>query len=164
MGVTLKKVTHVDKSLASWKGIHRRAKRPLRIPTDDEYKAYDGAHCARLWESLSETWRCPGCLRSKREIMRWTKRKARPDLGITKDYFGWMAGLHRPYDLSYSQFSETVICDHCNMAGGSAKRKLGLPENFSFSPAEIRRFVKPKPHQGHTIEIELALQIYLSSL
>ncbi len=161
MDRTLKKITLKARTPKERKNVYRYPfgvrKRRLRIPTDEEYRAYDGAHCHRLWESLSESWRCPGCLRSKREIMRWTKRKARPDLGITEDYFGWMAGLHR------YQFTGPVLCDHCNIAGGSAKRKLDLPENFFFSPADIRRFVKPKPHRGHTIEIELALHIYQSS-
>lgn len=155
MGLTSKKAMHVD---SSWKAMNRGAKRRLRIPTDEEYRAYDGAHCARLWESLSESWRCSGCVRSKREIMRWSKRKARPDLGITEDYYGWMAGLHR------YQVTGPVLCDHCDIAARSAKRKLGLPERFFFSPDEIRRFVNPKPHQGHRIELEVAQQIFLSSL
>ena len=141
-------------------------KKPARIPTDEDYRNYDGAHCFHLWNGLSDSWVCPACLRSKREIMRWTKRQARPVLGIMEDYYGWMAGLHRHHDhtveygSSNTRFLMTVICDQCNAAEGRAKRQLSLPKDFSFAPAEIRRFVNPIPHGRHTVELEIAKQIF----
>lgn len=139
-----------------------------RIPTLDDFQAYDGAHCSTLWERLPEDWLCPACRRSKFEIMRWTKRW-KP---ITKEpFFGWMAGLHTHHDHREdchggfwiprpARFRETVICDQCNAADGRAKKKLGLPEPFSYSPEEIGQFVTATPHERHSINFPKAQGIY----
>jgi hypothetical protein len=80
-----------------------------------------------------------------------------------------MAPLHRHHDHSVELFSnqeprfpETIVCDQCNAADGSAKRKLKLPENFSFSPKEIATFVSATPHDKHKIDYKLAHAIYLA--
>lgn len=147
-----------------------------RKPTLEDYRVYDGAHCPNLWKRLGDEWQCPACGRSKFEIMRWTKRQRFVRSGdgrIVKDgyFYGWMAGLHSHHDHAVpltteyprpvGRFTETVICDQCNSADGHAKRRLGLPENFSFSPAEIRQFITTEPHGRHKIDLELARQIYL---
>lgn len=61
---------------------------------------------------------------------------------------------------SASRFSMTTICDQCNAADGAAKRKLKLPNNFSFPPREIGFFVKATPHGKHEINYEIAKAIY----
>jgi len=78
-----------------------------------------------------------------------------------------MAGLHGHHDHggtdafgSDGRFPQTVICDQCNAADGRAKRLLGLPATFSFSPEEIRRFVTAKAHEKHTLDLAMALQVY----
>lgn len=82
---------------------------------------------------------------------------------------GWMAGLHEHHDharswdgVGVARFTPTVLCDQCNSADGAAKRRLGLPDNFSFSPAEIGRFVTSRSHGKHVIDLELAERIYRS--
>jgi predicted Fe-S protein YdhL (DUF1289 family) len=134
-----------------------------RIPSAEDYRAYDGAHCFALWKSLDDSWRCPACGRSKFEIMRWTRRTPHG----REPFWGWMAGLHTHHDhsqgyvdVSRGRFAEVVICDQCNSADGLAKRRLGLPPDFSFTPAEIRRFVAPEPHGRHKIDFERARRIY----
>ena len=149
----------------------------MRFPTTTDYNNYDGAHCHRLWAELDDDWVCPCCKRTKRLIMRWTTRRLYKYVGnkmkdkvVTKTYKGWMAGLHGHHDHAIhsclsphlARFPETIICDHCNCADGSAKRKLGLPKDFSFSPSEIGEFVKSYPHRGHKIDYEKAKEIYLT--
>jgi len=140
--------------------------KPKKIPTDEEYNSYNGEYCFRLWAALNEQWRCPGCNRSKREILRWTKRYLQPQKGIHKPYFGWMAGLHTHHDHSApflsgnGRFPDTVICDHCNSADGVVKRKLQLPDNFSFSPSEIKEFITAKAYDSHKVDFEKAKGIY----
>lgn len=139
----------------------------LRVPTDDEYATYDGAHCFHLWRGLPETWRCPGCDRAKREILRWTLRTP-----MGQRFWGWMAGLHRHHDhgvdylqglsSGHGRFPITTICDQCNSADGAAKRRLGLPDDFSFSPGEIRQFVTAVPHGKHRIDMNKAHALFLS--
>lgn len=134
----------------------------VRAPTLSEYRAYDGAHCFRLWRALSESWRCPGCQRSRYEILRWTRRY------FPHPHYGWMAGLHRHHDHSIGhaggdgrgRFAEVVVCDQCNAADGAAKRNLGLPSQFSFSPLEIGQFVQPEVHGRHRLNLRIAQALY----
>ena len=77
-----------------------------------------------------------------------------------------MAGVLEHHDharswhgIDIARFQPTVLCDQCNAADGAAKRRLNLPENFSFTPAEIARFVTAMPHGKHVIDLMLAEQI-----
>lgn len=137
--------------------------KPIKAPTDAEFATYDGAHCHILWKGLPELWRCPGCNRTKREIMRWTKRQPHGK----PLFWGWMAGLHQHHDHEEDpaftfngRFKTETICDQCNSVDGVAKRKLQLPDNFSFSPVEIRQFAAAEPHGKHKINFEKAAEIY----
>ncbi len=60
-----------------------------------------------------------------------------------------------------NRFPTTLTCGDCNSADGAAKRRLGLPEKWSFAPNEIRQFVSVKPHSGKTtIDYQIAQAIY----
>lgn len=138
-----------------------------RVPSQQEFLEYDGAHCFRLWAELPTNWYCPACLRTKFKIMRWTTRYFRRDVGKCSGYKGWMAGLHTHHDHSQDsmfgrsgRFSATIICDQCNSADGVAKKHLRLPDRFSFSPAEIAMFITSTPHARHKVDLEKAQQIY----
>jgi hypothetical protein len=78
-----------------------------------------------------------------------------------------MAGLHEHHDHACSRyetgvarFPPTILCDQCNSADGAAKRRLSLPESFSFSPAQIAEFVTATPHGKHKINFDLAKHLY----
>lgn len=136
----------------------------MRIPTQEEFLAYKGAHCFRLWEQVGPYWVCPGCGRNKFQLLRWTTRFPRSP----NAFEDWMAGLHGHHDHSVPmmsgltpRFPETIVCDQCNAADGAAKRKLKLPRSFSFSPAEISAFVVAAPHDKHRINYDMANAIYL---
>ena len=140
----------------------------VRVPTDEEYAAYDGEDCRRLWESVGPNWRCPSCNRTLREIMRWTKKGPRPFKGIHEPFWGWRAGLHEHHDhrqgehvdLGRGRFPATIICDQCNSCEGNAKWRLKLPKEFSFSPQEIAQFVTATPHGKTKIDLGKAREIY----
>ena len=139
----------------------------MRKPTQLEFLEYDGAHCFQLWKILPAEWRCPGCDRSKFEVLRWTKRYFKLGVGKCPAYMGWMAGLHRHHDHAQGyvdqglgRFPETVICDQCNSSDGTAKRRLSLPQNFSFSPSEIREFITATPHGRHSLDLQRAKNLY----
>jgi hypothetical protein len=149
--------------------------RQPRIPTLDECLSFDGAHCHAIWKSLAEDWRCPGCQRTKFEILRWTRRKPP---GASESFMGWLAAFHTHHDHGSDRFGvspdgsfligprgprrfeDAIICDHCNAADGTAKRKLGLPAEFSFSAVEIGEFVTATPHAGHVLDYDAAQAIY----
>lgn len=142
----------------------------LRTPTLAEFHAFDGAHCRTLYQSLPEDWRCPGCKRTRYQILRWTVRFR----NLSSRLEGWAGGYARHHDHSVddirygrtppdgriARFAETIVCEQCNSADGTVKRKLGLPAHFSFAPVEIRQFVTPTPHGFHTIDYEIARMLY----
>jgi hypothetical protein len=140
----------------------------IKIPTIEDYRTYDGAHTYQLWNGLSDSWSCPGCGRTKFEIMRWTTRYFKRGIGKCSPYKGWMAGLHRHHDhageygSSFTRFSATIICDQCNSSDGCIKKQLKLPQDFSFSPEEIRQFVTSSLHGRHRIDLAKAQQVYES--
>ena len=53
----------------------RLTRAPVRIPAPEEYRAFNGPHCHRLWRQHGEDWQCPGCGRTKFELMAWGERK-----------------------------------------------------------------------------------------
>ena len=144
----------------------------MRIPTEEDYRAFDGAHCHAIWTRLTDEWRCPACRRSKFEVLRWAKRHpnqlAHPG---AEPYLDWLAAFASHHDHASDtwrpghtarspRFPETTICDQCNVADGTAKLKLGLPSTWSFSPEEIGRFVTSTPHAKHAIDLAVAAAIF----
>lgn len=65
---------------------------PVITPDHDEYRNYDGMHCRSDWQATPDSWRCPGCGRSKRAILQWGKRVSS---NAATYAIGWKAGLHR---------------------------------------------------------------------
>lgn len=135
----------------------------VRIPTEQEFNAFKGAHCHQLWLRVGSDWVCPCCHRNKFQILRWTKRNP----GKPSQFYDWMATLHEHHDHSVgwnykrpARFQNKIICGQCNSADGVAKRQLKLPTDFSFSPQEISRFVIAIPHGRHKIDKELAAEVY----
>lgn len=138
----------------------RRAE--LRIPTPEEFAAFTGAHCRNIYRSLPAGWRCPGCSRSKFEVLRWTMLYPH----LPSRHEGWAGGFHNHHDHcpehlgGSARFERVVICEQCNSADGQVKRKLKLPAWFSFSPEEIGAFVRSVPHGFHVIDYERAREIF----
>jgi hypothetical protein len=81
-----------------------------------------------------------------------------------KPYKDWIAVLHRHHDHAKTsttrRFNETVICDQCNVVDGAVKKKLKIYGYFSFSPSEIKQFIKATPHGRHRIDYVKAREIY----
>lgn len=51
-------------------------------------------------------------------------------------------------------FEPTIICEDCNNADALAKKKAGAHPDFSFTPSDIRAFVKASPNRPHQILAE----------
>lgn len=135
------------------------------------------------WFETSTCWTCPCCGRSKPKI-------ARPNEGGVllahlhlhhdhmREHFSALLRkqLGTPWakELSASsrhaedhmralvmRFRASLVCDGCNTAEGDAKKALGLPRHFSFTPSEIARFVRPRPNAMNEIDVEEARQVWL---
>ena len=61
-----------------------------------------------------------------------------------------------------SAYENTVICSDCNTADPDAKRAIGADKNFSFSAAELRRIVRPRPNDSHVLDLAAAREIWES--
>lgn len=74
---------------------------------------------------------------------------------------GWTTSIVGHHCHGAGRFTGTLMCGDCNSADGAAKRKLGLPASWSFSPREIGQFVTVTPHSGKTvIDYEIADALY----
>jgi hypothetical protein len=135
-----------------------------KLPTTSDLIAFTGMHCANLYQqAVADGWRCPSCWRSAQELVRWTEITGPSWRARYGDEFGmgFTVTMARHHCHGLGRFQETLICGDCNSADGAAKRKHGLPTNWSFSPEEIARFVSVAPHSGATqIDYALALKIY----
>jgi hypothetical protein len=133
-------------------------------PTWQNYLAYDGLHCAKLWGQLDDTWKCPGCDRTKFQLLRW----ARIHYPRGTSRMGWFTALHTHHDHSARddqppRFIEQVICDNCNMVDGAVKRRFReMRSDFSFAPVEIRAIITARPHRTHIIHYDGALHLWLT--
>ena len=135
-----------------------------RIPTPAELEAFNGMHCSALYRDAFRTgWRCPSCERSAHQLVRWTYiggKSWRERYG-DEHGMGFSISMTRHHCHGDGRFPETLICGDCNSADGAAKRKLGLPSYWSFTPAELGRIVQVAPHSGATsIDYDEALRIY----
>jgi hypothetical protein len=140
-----------------------------KVPTIEEFSNYNGGATHNLWHSLPQDWHCPGCGRSRFELLTWTK--SRTGWGVPKGQFQWLVALHKHHDhgadglfnkgpLQPPRFPATIICSNCNSADANAKKQLNLPSWFSFSPEELRQFLTAHPHNGVVIDLEKAANIF----
>lgn len=135
------------------------------------------------WAGTDRGWICPSCQRNKAEIVRLSERgvllchlewhhdhlrdygksvvkarSAQPERN--EDRYGLMTALDATKTFC-ERFFTTLVCKDCNLAEGEAKQLLtDAPRDFSFSPAEIRRFVKPQPNAPHRIDEQIAISIW----
>ena len=161
------KIRNTSREKTIRRNLHRRT------PTLDDFISFNGAHCRNLWRQLDDYWRCPGCRRSKFELLRWTLLYPhRPN-----KHMGWAAGVHEHHDHGMDafggrffcdsgytpRFSPTVMREQCNSADASEKKALGLKSVFSFSPTEISGFITPTPHGWHILHYSVAEAILKQS-
>lgn len=57
-------------------------------------------------------------------------------------------------------YDNTIICGDCNNADVLAKKAAGSPRDFSFSPQELLRIVRPVANQSHDIAPSVAQAIW----
>ena len=151
-----------------------KTKRWSKIPTQSEIENFTGLHCEDIYKECVNTgWRCPCCGRSAKELIRWSEISNEYLRKLYGDSYGmgWTISItrHHCHNEDYQRFETTVICGDCNIADRKAKQGLNkkgieVPNDFSFSPDEIKQFVTCKPHSGYTeIDYEIAEELYLES-
>jgi rubredoxin len=134
------------------------------------------------WACTPMDWVCPACGRTKREIVRLNtnghlmcrlvehhdhmkdlvkdefERQCKLQKTIVADEFARRFATRASQMIS--AYDNAIICDDCNAADPKAKGAVGTHKDFSYSPQEIRRFVRPQPNVPHEIDAEEAARIW----
>ncbi|CAJ5951587.1 Uncharacterised protein [Burkholderia pseudomallei] len=134
------------------------------------------------WACTPMEWTCPACGRSKPEIVRLNthghlmcrlvehhdhmkdlvkvefERQCKAQKVIVADEFAKRFAARASQMVS--AYDNAFICDDCNAADPTAKAAVGTHKDFSYSPQEIRRFVRPRPNSPHEIDVEEAARIW----
>jgi len=141
-----------------------------------------GVDMTSLWAFTPKEWICPGCGRSKPDLVRLNAhgelmcrlvdhhdhmkdllvdefRKISSSLDVVVADETAEAFAKRSATM-VSVHDNTVICNDCNAADPEAKKAARTHRNFSFSAAEIRQFVLPKPNRSHAIDPVIACEIW----
>jgi hypothetical protein len=136
------------------------------------------------WANTWQRWECPSCLRRKAEIARLSADRVllcKIDLhhdhlvDLAKQMFRETADDSLSDEIRrmrtraraaafglIERFTRTLLCEDCNHADGDMKAALApeIAPDFSFSPAEIARFIKPNPNVPHEIAVKIGRQIW----
>lgn len=134
------------------------------------------------WIMTPQDWICPGCGRSKIEIARLnTKGEIMCRLAAHHDHMqDALKTLFQKFSVNRKkvvadQYAEdfakrsaamiaaydpTLICVDCNNADVTAKQSAQAHDDFSFSPQELRRIVRPVPNAPHSIDQDAAKAIW----
>ena len=94
-----------------------------------------------MWDGLEEAWRCPGCNRTKVEVIRPTKQNP------------WRLVIKNRRFLALDGSIETlVICGDCNMAAQGLEKELGFTQMGTIPISHICSVVQPQPNARHNID------------
>ncbi|WP_426336989.1 hypothetical protein ACN9MY_06180 [Pseudoduganella sp. R-31] len=129
----------------------------VKIPTPGQIEHVAKVTSHKRWNSVADDWRCPGCGRSKSQIVRPTKQSTWA-LPIASKYYR---------DTSDKQgYSTQAACDDCgNAAINIVKEAVVVAkvvvETYSrlVGLDEIAEFVIPKPHSGHRFDNDQASEV-----
>lgn len=133
-----------------------------RIPSEKDVAGFDGMHCREAWEKTPREWCCPGCGRSKVELMRWGRR----DGGNARRYgkTGWKWSVARHHDHGNRWDGYILVCQDCNSADGRVKAVFGARDDWSSTAPEISTYITGEPHKAATIDFGAAWSIVKKDL
>lgn len=136
------------------------------------------------WAMTPQSWVCPACDRSKPELVRLNKNgdlmcrlvEHHDHMGDVLQTQFQRHSVSRDKvvatDLAeefakrsaamVSAYDNTIICNDCNNADPRAKKIIGAPDDFSFSPAEIRQFISVRANEPHEILPDEATRVWKS--
>lgn len=130
------------------------------------------------WMGSSQNWLCPCCARSKFQISRIGNKqqivaklvvhhdhmhdaleeefhKAFASTGTSKEQVEGLRLVERMAN-AFAAYEEVLICEDCNNADARAKKGVSAPRHFSFSPGQIRQFIRSADHRAHEVDMSMA--------
>lgn len=141
-----------------------------------------GVDMTLAWACTPTGWACPACERSKSEIVRLNsnghlmcrlvehhdhmknlvksefERQCKSQEIVVADESAKRFAARASQMVS--AYDNAIICDDCNAADPAAKSAVGTHRDFSYSPQEIQRFVRPRPNLPHEIDVDEAARIW----
>jgi hypothetical protein len=142
---------------------------------------------SETWLSAPDDWICPGCGRSKFDIVRVTKKGERGFLVRhhchSNEKWGYSSNVNN--DRHYRRFDTILVCEDCNFVDSRVKNKFNtfwtekgrnenegsfginleiIPSRFSFSPSEISKMIVSRPRERHLLSYEIAWSIFIDLL
>lgn len=139
-------------------------------------------HMNSWWAMTPQDWECPACGRKKIDIARLNHKghamchlvehhdhmrdllktrfreiSAARETVVADEFAEKFAKRSAPM---VSAYDNTIICVDCNNADANAKKAAQTHQDYSFSPHELRRLIKPQPAQAHEIDEAIAATIW----
>lgn len=136
------------KPVSSWRYTIHHSPKPLPTPNEIEHAGLVGR--PKYWNTIDEEWRCPGCQRNKREIVRKNKN-GEWNFPVATRYF---------YDPTLPYCKKDILaCDDCILTalslGKEAESLAGCKIQGGYTAQahiqEVHECVIPKPHTRHNI-------------
>lgn len=132
------------------KGVNYR----VQIPTAGQIEHVAKVTSYKRWQMVPDDWHCPGCRRSKAQIVRPTKQSAWA-LPIT-------AKVYRDKSAKYG-YSSVFVCDDCGSAAVDIVKEAASVAGVEagayarqIDVDEIAQIILPRPHAVHRIANEKA--------
>ena len=126
------------------------------------------------WLWTPQDWACPVCRRRKPDIARVGHQKQIvAHLVVHHDHTGdsvkqeFATAFQRLHTTTpqvegqmlvdrlhgaFAAHEEVLVCEDCNNADAAAKKIVGAPSGFSFTPRQIRSFIRPAPNAAHRLD------------
>ncbi len=154
--------------MESWRVVYEaEANARLLRRLAKNHNALDFGKISKFFE-VGLNWRCPCCHRSKEEIARLDRNAhLLCELHRHHDHFGDEANSRLPSGpgvadvlASFCRFPDVLICSDCNVAEPAAKRIVGAPSYFTFTPYEIATFITVRNNKPHLVDDDRARQAY----
>lgn len=134
-----KTLTKSGRSAAAWRQeVHPACATP---PTKSEISHVVQVVAQKVWTNVPDTWRCPGCGRTKVEAIRPTKQ------------FKWNLVIRsRRFSKSDGGGEEIIICGDCYMVTSDLGKEMGKSGRETAALVDVRRIVLSQPHGRHNID------------
>jgi len=154
-------------------------------PLSRRIRAFHGSDVMELnsnWIGTPQGWHCPCCGRDKFRLSRLGRQgQVLAKLVIHHDHMGEVLktafrtaletfGTQTPQESgfalaerigkAFAAFEEVLVCEDCNNADTAAKKRVGAPLSFSFTPGQIRGFARARDHAPHDIDATAAARIW----
>lgn len=147
--------------------------KPGISPSDAEYEAHVAgmSQGRRLWDAAGDSWRCPCCERSKREVVRKSKKGAWTGrLHSTRDWVREddpvnLAKRERTTDIVvYGGYVVRAICHDCRAVTTKMQQRNQALGDVYLSTDQIRAVLSDiGPNREHSIAFEDAYLLLLEN-